>query len=55
MITVRILVASAIVTGVGYVIWKGLNSVLGVSLTAQIISVGVALIAAGILYARLCC
>jgi putative peptidoglycan lipid II flippase len=53
MITARILVATLIVTGVGYLIWAGLHRVLGLSLIAQIISVGVALAAAAGLYARL--
>jgi putative peptidoglycan lipid II flippase len=53
MITARILVASAIISAVGYLVWKGLDTVLGVSLPAQIVSVGVALAAAAALYARL--
>ena len=53
MITLRILVASAIVTGLGYLVWKGLASALGLSLVAQIISVGLALGVAGALYAWL--
>jgi putative peptidoglycan lipid II flippase len=53
MITARIVVASAIVTALGYLVWKGLDSLLGVSLIAQIIAVGAALVAAGALYARL--
>jgi putative peptidoglycan lipid II flippase len=53
MITARILVATAIVTAAGYLVWAGLDSVLGVSLIAQIIAVGVALTAAVALYARL--
>jgi putative peptidoglycan lipid II flippase len=50
MITVRILVATAIATPVGYFVWKGLNSVLGLSLVPQIISVGLGLAIAGVLY-----
>jgi putative peptidoglycan lipid II flippase len=50
MITVRILVATAIITPVGYLIWKGLESALGVSLVAQIVSVGLALAVATALY-----
>jgi putative peptidoglycan lipid II flippase len=50
MITVRVLVATAITTAVGYYLWKGLDSALGVSLIAQIISVGIALTAASVLY-----
>ena len=53
MVTARILVATAIVTAVGYLIWKGLDSVLSTSLFAQIVSVGIAVTAAGALYARL--
>ncbi len=53
MITVRIIVATAIVTAVGYLLWKGLDSVLGASLIAQIISMGVAILGAAALYARL--
>jgi putative peptidoglycan lipid II flippase len=53
MITLRILIATAIVTAVGYLIWKGLESVIGTSLLASICSVGVALGLAGLLYARL--
>jgi len=50
MITVRILIATAIITPVGYLIWKGLESALGVSLVAQIVSVGFALAVATALY-----
>jgi putative peptidoglycan lipid II flippase len=53
MITVRIIVATAIVTAVGYLLWKGLDSVLGASLIAQIISMAVAIAGAAALYARL--
>jgi putative peptidoglycan lipid II flippase len=52
MITVRILVASAVMAGVSWVIWKGLESLLGTSLIAQIISVGVAITAGGLFYAK---
>jgi len=50
MITFRILIASAIATPVGYLVWKGLDSALGLSLIAQIISVGLALTIAMVLY-----
>jgi len=53
MITVRIVVASAIVTGLGYVVWSVLDGLLGLSLIAQILSVGIALTVAGAVYARL--
>ena len=43
MITVRILVASAILAGLSWTIWKGLDAALGRSLPAQIISVGLAI------------
>jgi putative peptidoglycan lipid II flippase len=46
MITLRILVATAIVTPVGYFVWKGSDRVL----VAQIISVGLGLAIAGVLY-----
>jgi putative peptidoglycan lipid II flippase len=53
MITARILVASAILAGVSWAVWKGLESVLGLSLLAQLISVGVALAIGSAVYARL--
>jgi putative peptidoglycan lipid II flippase len=53
MITVRILVATAIMTAISYPIWKGLDSLLGVSLAAQIISLGVAFAVATVVYAWL--
>jgi divalent metal cation (Fe/Co/Zn/Cd) transporter len=53
MITFRILVATAIAAAVGWLLWKGLDAVLGVSVAAQIISLGIALVAAALLYARI--
>ncbi|MGB9184699.1 MAG: murein biosynthesis integral membrane protein MurJ [Solirubrobacteraceae bacterium] len=53
MVTVRIVVATVIMSAVAYLIWKGLDSVLGQALVAQILSIGVALAAAGAVYARL--
>jgi putative peptidoglycan lipid II flippase len=53
MITVRVLVASAIMAAVAYFLWKGLDSLLGDSLIAQILSLGIALSVAGALYIRL--
>jgi putative peptidoglycan lipid II flippase len=53
MITIRILVATAIVTALGYLIWKGLDAALGTALVPEIVSLGMALILAGVLYARL--
>ncbi len=52
MITIRILVASALMAGLSWVIWKGLDSLLGTSLIAQIISVGLAITAGGLFYAK---
>ena len=53
MITVRILIAAAIMTPVAYLVWKGLESALGLSLIAQIIEVGLALTVATVLYSWL--
>jgi putative peptidoglycan lipid II flippase len=53
MVTVRILLATAFSTALGYFVWKALDSLLGLSLVAQILSVGIALAVAGVLYARL--
>jgi putative peptidoglycan lipid II flippase len=52
MVTARILAASALMAGVGWAIWSVLDSLLGRSLPAQIVSVGVAIAAAVALYAR---
>ena len=52
MITVRILVASALMAGLAWLLWKGLDAALGRSLPAQIVSVGVAIAAGGALYAK---
>ena len=40
MITARILLASALLAGVSWVVWKLLDALLGGSLPAQIVSVG---------------
>jgi putative peptidoglycan lipid II flippase len=53
MITLRILVASALMAAVSWAVWKGLESLLGLSLAAQIISVGVAIAAGAGVYARI--
>jgi putative peptidoglycan lipid II flippase len=53
MVTVRILVATAFMTALGYGVWKGLDVVLGTSLIAQIVTMAIAFTAAGVLYARL--
>ena len=53
MITARIVVATAIMAAVAWGIWSALDHVLGRSLAAQLISVGLAFAVAGVLYARL--
>ncbi len=52
MITVRILVASAIMAGVSWLVWKGLDSLLGRSLMAEIISVGLGIAIGLAVYAK---
>jgi putative peptidoglycan lipid II flippase len=52
MITARILVASGLLAGVSWVVWKLLSSLLGGSLAAQIVSVGGAGTAGTFVYAR---
>jgi putative peptidoglycan lipid II flippase len=52
MITVRILVASVLMAAIARGIWAGLDHLLGRSLLAQIISVGVAVTAAAGVYAK---
>jgi putative peptidoglycan lipid II flippase len=52
MITVRILVASALLGAVAWASWKGLDSLLGRSLPAQIVAVGVPIAAACAVYAK---
>jgi putative peptidoglycan lipid II flippase len=53
MITVRILVATVIMAALAWGVWAGLDHLLGRSLPAQIISMGVALLVAGVVYAKL--
>ena len=53
MITVRVLVASALLAGVSWALWYGLDSLLGRSLPGQIVSVGVAISAGLALYAKI--
>ncbi len=53
MITLRILVASAIMAALARGVWAVANSVVGSTLVGQIISVGLALALASALYARL--
>jgi putative peptidoglycan lipid II flippase len=53
MITVRILVASAILAAVSWAVWKGLDVAVGTSLVGQLLSVGIALTVGSALYAKL--
>jgi putative peptidoglycan lipid II flippase len=52
MITVRIAVAAAILAGVSWALWKGLDTALGRSLPAQLVSVGVAIGIGAAIYAK---
>jgi putative peptidoglycan lipid II flippase len=52
MITVRIIVASAVLAGVSWVVWKLLDELLGASLPAEIVSVGAAAAAGLFVYVR---
>jgi putative peptidoglycan lipid II flippase len=52
MITARIAVAAALLAGVSWAVWYGLDAVLGRSLAAQIVSVGAAAAAGVFIYAR---
>ncbi len=53
MITVRILVATALMAAVALGAWAGLDRLLGRSLWAQVIAMGIALLVSGVLYAKL--
>jgi putative peptidoglycan lipid II flippase len=52
MITARILIASALLAGVSWVVWKLLDEALGSSLPAEIVSVGTAAAAGLFVYVR---
>jgi putative peptidoglycan lipid II flippase len=52
MITVRVLLASAVMAGIAWLVWMGLDSLLGRSLPAQIFSVGLAIAVAGLFYMK---
>jgi hypothetical protein len=52
MITARIVVASALLAGVAWVVWRLLDGLLGGSLPAQIVSVGGAGAAGLLVYVR---
>jgi len=53
MITVRILAATVVMAVVAWAIWLGIDRVLGHSLPAQIVAVGVALLAGCALYGKM--
>ena len=53
MITARVLIAAAISTALGYFVWKGLDSLLGTSLIAQVVTMACGLGTAGAAYAWL--
>lgn len=52
MITVRIVIASALMAALSFGVWKGIDAALGRSLVAQILSVGLGLGAGVLLYSR---
>jgi putative peptidoglycan lipid II flippase len=52
MITVRVILASALMAALSWAVWRGLDALLGRSVIAQIISVGLAVSVGGLLYAR---
>jgi peptidoglycan biosynthesis protein MviN/MurJ (putative lipid II flippase) len=53
MITIRIVIASVIMAVVARGIWVVLDALLGRSVPAQIIAMGIALLVAGVVYARI--
>ena len=53
MITMRILVATVIMAAVAWGVWTGLDHLLGRSLPAQVVAIGIATLVAGALYAKL--
>jgi putative peptidoglycan lipid II flippase len=53
MITVRIVLATAVMAALAWALWLGLDRALGRSLPAQIVAVGIALLAACALYAKI--
>jgi putative peptidoglycan lipid II flippase len=52
MITIRVLGAAALLAGVSWALWKGLDAALGRSLPAQIVSVGLAIAVGVAVYAK---
>ena len=53
MITVRILIATAVTTAAAWLVWKGLDALLGRSLVAQVFELGIAGVVAVVLYSWL--
>jgi putative peptidoglycan lipid II flippase len=53
MITIRIAIASAIMAALAWIVWKGVDEVLGTSLIGQLISVGLAITLGGYVYLRM--
>jgi putative peptidoglycan lipid II flippase len=51
VVTAQIMAAAALLAGVAYVVWYGLDRVLGEGLPAQVLSVGVALTVGAVVYA----
>jgi hypothetical protein len=49
----RIAVAAAVAAGASYGVWRGLDSVLGTGLLAQLLALGAGLAAAGLVYVAL--
>jgi putative peptidoglycan lipid II flippase len=52
MMTARITLASALLAGVSWVVWYGVDQLLGRSILAQIVSVGAAAVVGGYIYMR---
>jgi putative peptidoglycan lipid II flippase len=52
MITARVALASALLGAVSWIVWRGLDALLGTSLPAQIVSVGGAALAGVLVYMR---
>jgi putative peptidoglycan lipid II flippase len=52
MITARILIASVIMAAVAWLVWRGLDSLLGRSLVAEVLEVGLAIAVSCLIYAK---
>jgi putative peptidoglycan lipid II flippase len=51
LVTAQIIAAAALLAGVSYIVWYGLEQALGEGLLAQLLSVGVALCIGAVIYA----